>query len=643
MTNFNSCVDFLRELGEFQIARKSEDIQRKKEETAERIIEEESSNDVTRNESDASKQESRTPTNPDAPLYSIFTTVTPKRPPPMVPETSTTSSYFPSPATGAFPSSTPVEETSTLSSREIDGRDDGGVEERDDIRYEFERMKAEVEVERTVVENERKRNQSLAQKGKTKFDWRAKRDEAMRKKKEREEERIRNETESNSTKESVVKQEVIDDDDYVSITKVTKAKSCSGFKREGEIQEVVKSSSSSVIECADPVQDNDEKASASNVNNRKRLLFAQSPAADLGQLMNKNDADGTLVAGSEMDLFTDGTDDDEDMFAATRQLERSIEKEEKDMKEIDVGNGKVISNQVFSDKSNDDNSSIVVVVGNEPPKGGVKRCLSSDSPDKDDASNLDDRNNCNLPTPVKKEVTLIYDEDDFVSKSGKKPQRRSLKRFKKAANSSWTSDENRREETENTVQAVESHPFAVRTSKVTTASTKVTNSNASDAPTEPCSSEILCASCGGAFADSKDELSFHSVRFSLPFSSAAPADLSTLKPLSCLHKVLDISSTFVGVEMKRPFNETLAPLAPKNDELTGLPSVLWAENLGCALKSLGCVQCLRGRRQRNRSSPGNLVAFEIMNDSQVSLTSLSEGMILFQRSSIRVCPERVPS
>merc|ERR1712087_1017564 len=70
---------------------------------------------------------------------------------------------------------------------------------------------------------------------------------------------------------------------------------------------------------------------------------------------SKNHKDVLPVGESEMDLFTDCTDDDEDMFLATRQLERSIEKEEeKDTKEIDVREGKLVRASCRNDKNDDE-------------------------------------------------------------------------------------------------------------------------------------------------------------------------------------------------------------------------------------------------------------------------------------------------
>ena len=80
------------------------------------------------------------------------------------------------------------------------------------------------------------------------------------------------------------------------------------------------------------------------------------------------------------------------------------------------------------------------------------------------------------------------------------------------------------------------------------------------------------------------------------------------------------------------------PIPRALDETTGLPTVLWAEELGCALKGLACRLC---PRQRNSTAKDNFVALEVMNDSSRTSPALRKGEVIFPLNRVRVCAKRI--
>lgn len=76
-----------------------------------------------------------------------------------------------------------------------------------------------------------------------------------------------------------------------------------------------------------------------------------------------------------------------------------------------------------------------------------------------------------------------------------------------------------------------------------------------------------------------------------------------------------------------------SPLSMSADETTGLPTVLWAENLGCGLRKLSCYKCMPTRV----SNENYFVALEVVNDSEKVTPPLKKGEILFPRQLIRIC------
>ena len=676
VTHFTSCVSFLRELGEFQTARESEEkVRRKEEEEKKKESKEESGKSGVGGgedaKSEAKKTESKknarkTSDDPDAPLYSIFTTVTPKRAPPMPTtprEPSATSSYFPTPASGVFPA-----RMSAASSRGTD-EDDA---EMTNIRDEFERMKAEVEAERTEVEKERRKNDGGG--GAKKFDWRAKRDEAIRRRREREDEQLKRENKFEETSAAssasfvAVKQEETNDPDAddVQITKVTKAKSwqtCGEEEQEerdrrGRAAKKSASSSAVVVEKAAI----DESASNANYN-RKRLLFAPSPNPEV---VKEEAADRLPVVESEMDLFNDGTDDDEDMFSATRRLEENSAEKDSAAKIAINDDGGEIRNRVSPSETNG-KENLHLEEDQRGVRGGVKkRCLSSSS-SKEGESGSSASKDAKPAKLMKKETLFDDDDDDFEDRSAKKSQkarRSSLKRFKKTADKSWTSEDSRAKDSKGDAERGEEsvHPFSVRgkesaTSTKSAAATRVALST----PLPDCPSVIECASCGGTLYSSsssstiekkavgdnddvEEPFAFRALPFRLPRADDENlSSWSSSKPLVCPHqdRVIDAASAIcLRTTMDpRKMEDMLVPLSSRTDDATGLPTVLWAEELGCGLRAFACAKCPTTARRKRHDTP---VALEIMNDSNADVSPpLRKGEILFPRRFVKLCPKRI--